>query len=36
MHVANHATEYFLNISQIKEIYKNNYFEIDCSQHNRE
>ena len=25
-HVSNHATEYSLNISQIKEIYKNNYF----------
>ena len=35
-HVSNHATEYALNTSQIKEIYKNNYFEIDCSQNNRE
>lgn len=35
-HISNHATEYALNISQIKDIYKNNYFEIDCTTNNRE
>jgi len=36
VHIANHAQDYLLNIQQIKEIYPNNYFEIDCSAGNRE
>jgi 2-phosphoglycerate kinase len=35
-HIANHAENYLLNIQQIKEIYPNNYFEVDCSQGSRE
>lgn len=36
VHIANHAQDYLLNIKQIKEIYPNNYFEIDCGSANRE
>ena len=36
MHITNHAQDYLLNIQQIKEIYPNNYFEIDCSKGSRE
>ena len=35
-HIASHAQDYLLNIQQIKEIYPNNYFEIDCTQGSRE
>jgi hypothetical protein len=35
-HIANHAQDYLLNVKQIKEIYPNNYFEIDCSLGSRE
>ena len=36
LHIANHAKDYLLHIQQIKEIYPNNYFEIDCSKGSRE
>lgn len=36
MHIENHAKDYLLNIQQIKDIYPNNYFEIDCSVGSRE
>ena len=36
VHIANHAKDYLLHIQQIKEIYPNNYFEIDCSSGSRE
>lgn len=35
-HIANHAQDYLLSVKQIKEIYPNNYFEIDCSKGSRE
>jgi adenylate kinase len=35
-HIESHAQEYMLNIQQIKEIYPNNFFEIDCSAGSRE
>jgi adenylate kinase len=34
--ISNHALEYNLNIKQVKDIYKHNYFEIDCTSTNRE
>ena len=34
--MTNHAKDYLLHIKQIKEIYPNNYFEIDCSKGSRE
>lgn len=36
VHIANHAKDYLLHIQQIKEIYPNNYFEIDCAKGSRE
>jgi adenylate kinase len=36
VHIENHAREYLLNVQQIKDIYPNNYFEIDCSTSSRE
>jgi hypothetical protein len=36
VHINNHAQNYLLNVQQIKDIYPNNYFEIDCSQGSRE
>jgi len=36
VHISNHAQDYLLNVQQIKEMYPNNYFEIDCSKGSRE
>lgn len=36
VHIENHAREYLLNVQQIKDIYPNNYFEIDCAAGSRE
>ncbi len=34
-YISNHALEYNLSIKQVKQIYKNNFFEIDCNNNNR-
>lgn len=30
-YIESHALEYNLNIKQVRETYKNNFFEIDCN-----